>query len=113
MGDTEKKELSEKLKDYKEWDKAAVFDASAAVLASTFAPDADELKEFLKAWDDRDTTVGRGFLLQGHHFDVHRWYETLIYGRRGDTERGEGICLMRVCTSLPHYLNLFVEEDRK
>ena len=40
----EQKELSEKLKDYKEWEKAVIFDATGSVVASTFTADAEELK---------------------------------------------------------------------
>ena len=31
----------------------------------------------------------------GDHFDVHRFHPPLIYGRRGDHEEGEGICLIK------------------
>eukprot|EP00455_Lapot_gusevi_P048673 TRINITY_DN676_c0_g1_i2.p1 TRINITY_DN676_c0_g1~~TRINITY_DN676_c0_g1_i2.p1 ORF type:complete len:106 (+),score=40.29 TRINITY_DN676_c0_g1_i2:33-320(+) len=57
-----------------------------------------ELKEFLTAYDNRDTTVGNGFVFGGEHFDVHRFHDNLIYGRRGDAEQGEGIALCRTVT---------------
>jgi len=50
--------------------------------------------------DDRDTTIGKGFVFNGYHFDVHRYHVPLVYGRRGGPEGGpeeaEGICLARV-----------------
>lgn len=50
--------------------------------------------------DDRDVTVGKGFVLNGNHFDVHRFHVPLVYGRRGGAEGGpdecEGICLARI-----------------
>ena len=50
--------------------------------------------------NDRDTTIGKGFVLGGHHFDVHRFHVPLVYGRRGGPEGGpedaEGICLARI-----------------
>ena len=50
--------------------------------------------------DDRDTTIGKGMLFNGYHFDVHRFHVPLVYGRRGGPEGGpeeaEGICLARV-----------------
>ena len=46
-----------------------------------------ELKEFLIAFDDRDTTIGRGFMFYGNHFDVHRFHPQLFYGRRGRWSR--------------------------
>ena len=47
---------------------------------------------------DRDETVGRGITIRGELFDVHRFYEEegLVYGRRGDAETGEGVCVHRV-----------------
>jgi hypothetical protein len=52
--------------------------------------------ELAKSYDNRDATVGKGFTLCGDHFDVHRFHSELIYGRRGDSETGEGIAMCRV-----------------
>lgn len=52
--------------------------------------------ELAKSYDNRDATVGKGFTLCGDHFDVHRFHSELIYGRRGDSETGEGVALCRV-----------------
>ena len=50
--------------------------------------------------NDRDTTIGKGFVFLGNHFDVHRFHPPLVYGRRGGPEGGpdecEGICCARV-----------------
>lgn len=50
--------------------------------------------------DGRDETVGKGFVFNGKHFDVHRYHVPLVYGRRGGAEGGpdecEGICLARL-----------------
>ena len=50
--------------------------------------------------DKRDDTVGKGFIFNGKHFDVHRYHVPLVYGRRGGPEGGpedcEGICLARL-----------------
>jgi hypothetical protein len=57
-------------------------------------------RDFLTAMNDRDTTIGRGFVFCGYHFDVHRFHPPLVYGRRGGPEGGpedaEGICLARI-----------------
>ena len=37
----------------------------------------------------------RGLDWDDQHFDVHRWYDGLIYGRRGDARNGEGIAFCR------------------
>ena len=56
---------------------------------------AEELEFYIQAYNDRDTTVGEGFFVNGTHFDVHRFHPPLIYGRRGGPEDGEGIGLVR------------------
>ena len=60
----------------------------------------DELKEYLTVFDDRDTTIGKGFTFCGYHFDAHRFHPPLAYGRRGGPEGGpeeaEGICCARI-----------------
>jgi len=45
----------------------------------------------LTAYDDRDTTVGRGVILSGVHFEVHRFHGDLIYGRRLGHEPPESV----------------------
>jgi hypothetical protein len=54
------------------------------------------LSFYIKAYDNREITVGEGFSVAGVHFDVHRFHPPLIYGRRGGPEDGEGIALCRV-----------------
>ena len=50
-------------------------------------------REYLKAFEDRDATIGAGFVLLKEHYDVHRFHPPLIYGRRGNADVGEGISL--------------------
>ena len=50
----------------------------------------------MQCLEDRDKTIGPGFVLGGDHFDVHRFHPPLVYGRRGDADTGEGICYCRV-----------------
>ena len=47
------------------------------------------------AFEDREKIITAGFDFCETHFDVHRFHPPLIYGRRGDCENGEGICLIR------------------
>ena len=47
----------------------------------------------MKAYDNRDNTIGAGFVLLNEHYDVHRFHPPLIYGRKGDADVGEGISL--------------------
>ena len=90
-----------RLKDQQDWSKAVVFEQGGKVLGSKGGDtDTKELELMTSAWENRDDTVGKGLFLGGKHFEVHRWYETLVYGRRGDVENGEGICLIRVSWKL-------------
>ena len=47
----------------------------------------------MTVFHDRDTTIAHGFQFLGHHYDCHRFYDHLAYGRRGDAEDGEGIAI--------------------
>lgn len=50
----------------------------------------------LKAYADRDTTISQGLILGGVHFEVHRFHPPLVYGRKNDADKSEGISLARV-----------------
>jgi len=54
-----------------------------------------DLKKMLNIFKDRDVAIRNGIFIDGFHFDVHRFYDTLIYGRRGDSETGEGVAIVR------------------
>ena len=58
------------------------------------------MKFFSTSVENRDKTIGPGFLLNKVHFDVHRFHPPLVYGRRGGPEDGEGICYCRVKSAL-------------
>ena len=102
MDDSVKEKLTNELKAYEDWYKAIIFDGECNIIASKNAEKVQdgELKEFLTALDDRDTTIGKGFKLCGNHFDAHRFHPPLTYGRRGGPEGGpdeaEVICLARI-----------------
>ena len=81
----------------KDWHRSAVFTDKGQILAANkcnLLP--EEIKFYLQAFDDRDTTVGEGFFINNEHFDVHRFHPPLIYGRRGGPDEGEGIALCRI-----------------
>ena len=99
--DSIKEKLNNELKSYEDWYRAIIFDGECNIIASKNADKVEdgELKEYLTALDDRDTTIGKGFKLCGNHFDAHRFHPPLTYGRRGGPEGGpeeaEGICCAR------------------
>ena len=94
--------LIDKLKEEKDWNKSCIFTSKGTVVADNGCELLeDEIDFYVKAFDDRDTTVGNGFFVNDVHFDVHRFHPPLIYGRRGGPEDGEGIALARVVPSAP------------
>ncbi len=90
-------DLLTKLQGEKDWHRSAIFTDNGEVITAnkcTLLP--DEIKFYIQAYNDRDTTVGEGFFINNEHFDVHRFHPPLIYGRRGGPDDGEGIALCRV-----------------
>lgn len=53
------------------------------------------IRFFVGAFNQRDTTVGEGFNVNNKHFDVHRFHPPLVYGRRGGGDDSEGIALCK------------------
>ena len=94
--------LVEELNKFEDWYKAIIFDKDCKIIAKKNCDKLKdgELKEMLTSFDDRDTTIGRGFNFCGYHFDAHRFHPPLTYGRRGGPEGGpeeaEGICVARL-----------------
>ena len=102
MVESDNKDLSKYLEEMEDWYRAVIFDSDGTEIAKKNVDkvDSKELKDFLTAMDDRDTTIGKGFVFNTKHFDVHRFHVPLVYGRRGGPEGGpedcEGICLARI-----------------
>eukprot|EP00007_Cunea_sp_BSH-02190019_P009966 CAMPEP_0174231792 /NCGR_PEP_ID=MMETSP0417-20130205/2243_1 /TAXON_ID=242541 /ORGANISM="Mayorella sp, Strain BSH-02190019" /LENGTH=132 /DNA_ID=CAMNT_0015309743 /DNA_START=186 /DNA_END=580 /DNA_ORIENTATION=+ len=90
---------SDDLQEVKEFENALVIDHDAKVLASKNVDTskfAAEIPNLPKLFASRDTAVRAGVDFLGEHYDVHRAYEDLIYGRRGDSATGAGVALCRV-----------------
>lgn len=53
----------------------------------------------MKLFDDREKTIANGIILFNEQYDVHRFHPPLIYGRKGDSAKGQGegiaICKVR------------------
>ena len=96
------KALEDEMAKFEDWYKAIIFDQNCNIIAKKNCDKLKdgELKEFLTAFNDRDTTIGKGFIFCGYHFDAHRFHPPLTYGRRGGPEGGpedaEGICCARL-----------------
>ena len=92
----ESSDLLKALQDQKDWNKTFVFTSTKEMIAyrnGQLKP--EEIEFYVNAFNDRDTTVGEGFFVDGEHFDVHRFHPPLIYGRRGGPDDGEGIAIAR------------------
>ncbi|KAJ3448561.1 hypothetical protein M0812_01042 [Anaeramoeba flamelloides] len=85
--------LLKKLQSIKQFACAIIFDKKGKVIATTTKTKSKEIKAYLTAFDSYDVTVGNGFILNGLHYIVYRFYDTLIYGRNGKAGEGPGICL--------------------
>ncbi|CEP01085.1 hypothetical protein PBRA_008397, partial [Plasmodiophora brassicae] len=75
----------------------AVIDG-AQVVAGTVEPSPAEVDSILALFQDRDEAMVNGIAFAGNRFDTHRFYPDagLVYGRRGDSNSGEGVCVHRV-----------------
>ena len=71
--------LVEEFNKFEDWYKAIIFDKDCNIVAKKNCDKLKdgELKEFLTAFNDRDTTIGRGFTFCGYHFDAHRFHPRL------------------------------------
>ena len=89
-------ELLAKLRSEKDWNMSCIIsDKETVIVDNGCNLQPDEIKFYVNAYEDRDTTVGEGFFINNLHFDVHRFHPPLIYGRRGGPDDGEGIALCR------------------
>ncbi|KAJ4456515.1 hypothetical protein PAPYR_8254 [Paratrimastix pyriformis] len=78
-----------------EWTRVFFFEESGQIIAGHCSAKPEEVRDLIASYQDNDTTFARGLLIEGIHYDVHRFHGDLIYGRRGDANQGEGICLYR------------------
>jgi len=95
---TKAPDLATDLASQVEWKKILIYHQDGKVVTSTFKAgevSAEEIKTLLTAYKDRDHTVGAGVVVGGLHYEVHRFHEDLIYGRRGEPGEGAGFCLCR------------------
>jgi hypothetical protein len=92
--DLDIKKLEAALEKEDEWSKCVIFDEKGGIIIEKGCKASpEELKVYVSAYENRDNTIGAGFILLGEHYDVHRFHPPLIYGRKGDADVGEGISL--------------------
>merc|ERR1711862_956064 len=78
------KAMQDLLEGHKEWSRAVVYDQDGKVLASTFDVDLNDIEDLLPLFNDEDNAFRFGIDLGGEHYDVHRFYDALVYGRKVD-----------------------------
>jgi len=89
------KELQTELEKQKDWTRGIVFTHDGKVLATTFDANMNEINDLPALWEDEDESFRSGIDIDGKNYDLHRFYDTLIYGRRGDSQTGEGVCVCK------------------
>ena len=84
------KVLEDQIDKFEEQYKAIIFDINCNLIVKKNCDKLKdgELKDFLSSFIDRDTSIGKGFVFCGYHFDSHRFHPHFTYGRRGGTEGG-------------------------
>jgi hypothetical protein len=91
----DRERINAELNNMTEWKYKVIFSHQGEIIASSFDCNPAELQPYLNAFESRDATIGPGFVLNGEHYDVHRFHPPLIYGRRGGPDEGSGIALCR------------------
>eukprot|EP01098_Paradermamoeba_levis_P004780 TRINITY_DN2042_c0_g1_i1.p1 TRINITY_DN2042_c0_g1~~TRINITY_DN2042_c0_g1_i1.p1 ORF type:complete len:140 (-),score=34.75 TRINITY_DN2042_c0_g1_i1:105-524(-) len=93
-------ELETQLKGMREWSRAVIYDEQLNVIASTFPVDPQELQAFSTIFNDHDTTIANGVDFDGLHFDIHRFYPDLAFGRTDEIPlTGQGIAFCRTTSA--------------
>jgi hypothetical protein len=87
--------LPDRLERMEDWSRAVVYDNAGNVLATTIDVNLNEIENLLTLFDDEENAFRFGIDFCGDHYDVHRFYETLVYGRKGNSKAGEGICVCK------------------
>eukprot|EP00011_Vannellida_sp_DIVA3-517-6-12_P012245 CAMPEP_0114612340 /NCGR_PEP_ID=MMETSP0168-20121206/4572_1 /TAXON_ID=95228 ORGANISM="Vannella sp., Strain DIVA3 517/6/12" /NCGR_SAMPLE_ID=MMETSP0168 /ASSEMBLY_ACC=CAM_ASM_000044 /LENGTH=150 /DNA_ID=CAMNT_0001823323 /DNA_START=39 /DNA_END=491 /DNA_ORIENTATION=- len=75
----------------------AVVDLEGKTLNASYAVVEAEAKKWVSAFDDYDTTLGNGAVVNGKHHDIHRFYpeKGIVYGRSIGAETGQGVALVK------------------
>jgi len=81
---TLKHSLEQKLRSIKDFTKAVIYSDDGTIIVSTFDVKPKEILDTLTIFDDFDAAFENGFDLDGDHYDVHRFYDKYIYGRKGE-----------------------------
>jgi len=90
------KAVQDPLETMQEWSRGVFYTSDGKILATTFDVDLNEIQDLLTAFDDYDNAFRFGLDIDKTHYDVHRFFDHLIYGRNGDSKVGEGICICKV-----------------
>uniref|UniRef100_A0A7S3G9A2 Profilin n=1 Tax=Palpitomonas bilix TaxID=652834 RepID=A0A7S3G9A2_9EUKA len=77
------------------WKEVLVFTEEGKTLFTNIDVNPNEVAVFLKAFDSYENTFGAGIVFNGNHHETHRFYDNLIYGRRGDATEGNGVALAK------------------
>jgi len=104
-----KDSLEQKLKSLKEFTKAIIYSDDGTILVSTSDVNPKDILDLLTIFNDSDAAFENGVDLDGEHFDVHRFYDKFIYGRKGEGGlTGTGVAIARVLRKNGRYLFILI-----
>eukprot|EP01083_Nonionella_stella_P069786 186238_1 len=80
-----------------EWTIGIVFTQRGDILGSKTESDvsAEDIRSYIRKFDDYDRTVADGILVDDTLFDVHKMYDTIISGRDRNNPNGPGVVLCK------------------
>eukprot|EP01103_Thecamoeba_quadrilineata_P006375 TRINITY_DN160_c0_g1_i2.p1 TRINITY_DN160_c0_g1~~TRINITY_DN160_c0_g1_i2.p1 ORF type:complete len:134 (-),score=22.65 TRINITY_DN160_c0_g1_i2:94-495(-) len=94
-----------------DFNKVVVFNEDGNILHSTYEVDVSgDLKPLTTIFLDNDKAFENGIAINGVRFDVHRFYEDMIYGRTEElAPNGKGVALYKQKTKSGRVVIVLVE----
>jgi len=97
--------LERKLRSLKDFTKAVIYSDDGTVIVSTFEVKQKEILDLLPIFNDNDTAFENGVDIDSDHYDVHRFYDRYLYGRKGEGGlTGTGFALIRTLRNNGRYI---------
>jgi len=81
---TLKDSLEQKLSSIKDFTKAVIYSDDGTIIVSTSDAKPKDITNLLTIFNDYDAAFENGVDLDGEHYDLHRFYDKYIYGRKGE-----------------------------
>jgi len=100
-----KDSMERKLSSLKDFTKAVIYSDDGTVLVSTFEVKQKEILDLLPIFNDYDTAFENGVDIDSDHYDVHRFNDKYVSGRKGEGGlTGTGFVLIRTLRKNGRYI---------